>query len=192
MRRGARAITGLRVRLLLALSGLLLTANTDARAGASFEYAIKATFLYKFIPFVAWPASVFPSPASPVTICLYGSDPFGRGLDQAVADQKESERPIVVRRINAIADIDKCQELFIGASGPQEDSDLLRAAGNKPILTVTDSGAPPDAHGIIDFVIDANHVRFDIDDAAAARNNLDISSKLLALAHAVTPKEGAP
>ena len=53
----------------------------------------------------------------------------------------------------------------------------------KPVVTVTDSGLK--AHGVISFVIEDNHVRFDIDDAAAAAGGLMISSKLLGLAHAV-------
>ena len=51
------------------------------------------------------------------------------------------------------------------------------------MVTVTDSGLK--ARGVISFVIEDNHVRFDIDDAAAAQGGLMISSKLLGLAHAV-------
>jgi YfiR/HmsC-like len=40
-------------------------------------------------------------------------------------------------------------------------------------------------HGVVSFVIIANHVDFDIDDAEAAQDGLTISSKLLGLAHAV-------
>jgi hypothetical protein len=50
-------------------------------------------------------------------------------------------------------------------------------------VTVTDSGLS--VHGMISFVIENNHVRFDIDDAMAAEGGLVISSKLLGLAHAV-------
>jgi hypothetical protein len=53
----------------------------------------------------------------------------------------------------------------------------------KPVVTVTDSGLK--THGVISFLIESNHVRFDIDDAAAAQSGLVISSKLLGLAHAV-------
>jgi hypothetical protein len=53
----------------------------------------------------------------------------------------------------------------------------------RPVVTVTDSGLS--VHGMISFVIENNHVRFDIDDALAAEGGLVISSKLLGLAHAV-------
>lgn len=61
----------------------------------------------------------------------------------------------------------------------------LAAMKGAPVLTVTDEATHPADRGIISFVIADNHVRFDIDDAAAAQSGLVISSKLLSLAHAV-------
>jgi hypothetical protein len=47
---------------------------------------------------------------------------------------------------------------------------------------VTDARPDARAHGIINFVIEGNRVRFEIDLNAAAENHLLISSKLLNLA----------
>jgi hypothetical protein len=60
---------------------------------------------------------------------------------------------------------------------------MLETMRGQPVVTVTDSGMK--AHGVISFLIQDNHVRFDIDDALAAQGGLSISSKLLGLAHAV-------
>jgi hypothetical protein len=54
------------------------------------------------------------------------------------------------------------------------------------VLTVVDSTVP-DRGGIMQFVVKHGRVRFDIDTAAAARNHLTISSKLLNLALVVRP-----
>jgi hypothetical protein len=58
-----------------------------------------------------------------------------------------------------------------------------------PVLTVTDE-AQGSAHGIIHFVIRGNRVRFAIDDAAAAKNGMTISSKLMRLALSVRLRNG--
>ncbi len=50
------------------------------------------------------------------------------------------------------------------------------------VLTVTDGARRPDTTGIINFVVIENRVRFEIDDQAASRNGIAISSKLLDLA----------
>jgi hypothetical protein len=169
----------------------LLTAFWTSPAGsaptsaASLEYAVKAVYLTKFVPFITWPDNVFASPASPVTICVLGRDPFGGKLDQAAA-AKAGPRPLAVRYLSDYDPAASCQLLFLG-----QDADapsVLAATAKRPILTVTDSGL--EAHGIISFVIDANHVRVDIDDAAAQNAGITISSKLLSLARHVARKDG--
>ena len=175
--RAARTLygwAGLVLAVVAALAG-------PAHAAPSLEYAVKAAYLTKFIPFITWPARSFESPSSPVTVCLVGDDPFGGVLDAAARSARVGERPINVRHL-ALPD-SGCQIVFLSASDPELADEALEALKGKPVVTVTDSGMRP--HGIISFVIDANHVRFDIDDAEAGREGISISSKLLDLAHAV-------
>jgi hypothetical protein len=54
------------------------------------------------------------------------------------------------------------------------------------VLTVTDA-APSGVHGIVNFVLLDDRVRFEIDLGQAARNGIAISSKLLSLAVTVQP-----
>lgn len=170
--------------LLPCLTALLLLAVPGySQARNPLELAVKATYLYKFAPFVEWPEGAFESPNSPMAICVVGSDPFGVTLDQVVARQRMAEHPIVVRRLAAPAT--GCHIVFIGGN-EAFITQALDAVRGTPVLTVTD--AAPGSRGIINFVIDANHVRFEIDDAAAARNRLLVSSKLLRLARSVRPR----
>jgi hypothetical protein len=157
---------------------------TSAWADASLEYAVKAAYLPKFSPFITWPEGSFASATAPVNICLLGADPFGGKLDQEAGALKAGERPVVVRHLAEPDPEASCQLLFMGAGDdPALVEGTLDAMKGRPVVTVTDSGLK--AHGVISFVIDANHVRFDIDDAAAMQDGLTISSKLLGLAHAV-------
>jgi hypothetical protein len=168
----------MRARVLAACLGLALTSGAPAAmADASLEYAVKAAYLTKFIPFITWPDGAFASPAAPVTICVLGDGPFGGKLEQAAAAARNGDRPITVRHV-AGAD-PNCQLLFVGAG----EEGAVEALRGKPVVTVVDSAAR--ARGVISFVIADNHVRFDIDDAAAQADGLAISSKLLGLAHAV-------
>jgi hypothetical protein len=164
-----------------------LTLQGAMAADNSVEYGVKGAFLYKLIPFVQWPTSALPSPNAPIAICILGHDPFGATLDKQVADQHADAHPIVLRRIDAPDP--SCQAVFVGNADAPTETAMLQAYQGKPVLTVTDSGAP--AGGIVSFVIDNNHVRFDIDDAAAARSGLTISSKLLSLARNTKPRGGA-
>jgi hypothetical protein len=169
-----------RNRLAACAAGLLALA--PARADAPLEYAVKAAYLTKFVPFIDWPDTVFASADAPVTICILGADPFGATLDKAAGGG--GGRPLTIRRIAAPEAAAGCQIVYAG--DPQAGS--LDVLAGQPLVTVTDSGMP--AHGIISFVMLDNHVRFDIDDAAAAKNGIRISSKLLELAHAVNRRSG--
>ena len=148
----------------------------------NLELAVKATYLYKFAPFVEWPASAFETEVTPLSICVQGEDPFGPVLDHAVAGQRVGSHPVVVRRMARVERGSGCHILYAGGSRAQSASDALRAVRGASVLTVTDSGHETGAHGIIQFRIKEGRVRFDIDDAAAAEDRLAISSKLLSLA----------
>jgi hypothetical protein len=149
------------------------------------EYAVKATFLYKFIPFVEWPAAAFETPASPLTICVLGNDAVAALLDEAVANQRIEQRALVARHLNTVSRDSGCHVLYIAGSSEQSPDQALAAIRGAPVLTVTDSARIPAPAGIISFVVQENRVGFDIDDATAALNMLTINSKLLSLARRV-------
>jgi hypothetical protein len=167
--------------LLIVWLGLVLAGG--ARADVSLEYAVKAAYLPKFIPFITWPDVAFAGPSTPVTICVVGADPFGGKLEQAAAELRSGGRTIAVRYLSAPDAAASCQLVFLGKVDETVAAGALDAVKGKPVVTVTDSGLK--AHGVISFVIQGNHVRFDIDDTVAAQGGMVISSKLLSLAHAV-------
>lgn len=174
----------MRARILAALSLILAT---GARADVSLEYTVKAAYLPKFVPFITWPETAFTSPTAPVIICVVGTDPFGGKLEQAASGLKSGERAIAVRYLPAPDPTVPCHVVFLGPGDMAMAEDTLDAMKGKPVVTVTDSGLK--ARGVISFLIEANHVRFDIDAATAAQGGVAISSKLLSLAHAVKQRD---
>ena len=161
----------------LAAALLALAAGT-ASAGVP-EAAVKATYLYKFAPFVTWPGD---GGTGPFTICVVGDDPFGDDLDRAVAGVAYNNRPFQVLRLSAIDAASPCAVAYLGGSRSQSVAAALKALHGAPVLTVTDEGQTA---GIIAFEMQDDHVRFRIDEEAAEDGGLVISSKLLSLAVSV-------
>lgn len=151
----------------------------------SLEYAVKATYLYKLAPFVNWPPGIFTSPDAPFDICVVGRDPFDDFLAKAVTGRRLGTHPFEVRRLDAVTADDECRIVFIGYTREGQIQAVLQALEGRPVLTVTQSRYGESADGIVQFVIHHGHVQFVINNAAAARNHLVISSKLLNLALAV-------
>jgi len=156
--------------------------SVASAADVPLEYAVKASYLYKFAPFVQWPSKAFSSADDPFTICLIGKDPFGHMLDDVVHGQRVGGRAISVRRIEGIKPGTTCHILFAGAGEAADEA--LQAVAGQPVLTVTDR-----SHGVtggmIQFVMTAGRVRFMIDQGAAQESGIEISSKLLGLAVSV-------
>jgi len=166
----------------IALAAMAWLASAPAHAQDSLVTAVKATYLYKFAPFVSWP----PKPG-PFVICVVGHDPFGPVLDQAVTGQGVAGRPFVIARVDMIGPDSTCDIAYIGGSDAQSAQSALDAVRASPMLTVTDEGRP---RGIIDFTVQDGRVRFRIDQARAQTNGLIISSKLLNLAVSVNTAQG--
>jgi hypothetical protein len=180
------------VRVLCGLASLLLYLACEPVVAAdqpeSLEFPVKASYLYKFAPFVEWPAGTFASPTSPIVLCVVGMDPFGDVLDRAVAGERVGERPIIVRRLRVVDRNSGCHIMYISGSPEQSVGAALQAVERAPVLTITDARHPSSGTGIVHFVIQERRVRFQIDDMAAAQSGIKISSKLLNLAVSVKPR----
>ena len=164
-------------------AALLLTLPLVSLAEESLEYGVKAAFLYKFGFYVEWPAAAFISPTSPMHICILGGDDrFVSTMEKVVGTEQVNGRTVVVRRVKTAERDSGCHILYIGATEVQHVAQDIETVRGTNMLTVTDGGGVKSGAGIIDFVIVNNRVRFDIDDEAAAKNGLTISSKLMSLA----------
>jgi hypothetical protein len=178
----ARRVTGPAAAIALAL--VLGNCLTAATAEQPFdEYQVKAAFLYNFAKFVQWPSEAFQTSTEPIAICVLGQDPFGRSLADTVAGRAIEGRPIIVRHVSDIKQAAGCHVLYIASTENKRSPAIL--ADIKPgILTVGDS----DISGtgvVINFRLDDGKVRFEIDVDAAEREKLQISSRLLSLAHII-------
>jgi hypothetical protein len=161
----------------LAVAAMLLCLSVPALAEPT-DTAVKAAFLPRFARYVTWPPAGMPRGADPFQLCVIGGDPFGVMLEDAAGSQLVDGRRIAVRRMDSAAGVDSCQIVF--ASGSRAGQ-VIAAIGRRPVLTVTDS-ASGGQRGIIHFAVVGGHVRFFIDQSAAAQHGLGISSRLLALA----------
>jgi hypothetical protein len=181
----------MRTRLFSWLIPLCAIVAASAAAGppSAGEYEIKAAFLYNFIRFVEWPEDAFAADDN-VVICILGEDPFGDDLDRAVLDKVVHERAVVVQRLSAAEQLERCHVLFLSQRGVASAAQLVANLGKSPILTVSEEPELLAAGGIIAFAVRDNRVRFRVNLAAATQARLKISSKLLQLAESVIGRPG--
>jgi hypothetical protein len=181
-----RYTVGLAALCTITTGGLATAAQNEP-----LEFAVKAAYLSKFGLYVEWPNTAFSSASSGFNLCVVGEDPFGAELDKATANQRIGSRAIVVRRLKTVERDSGCHILYIGGADRRSIRQVIETVHGGNVLVVSDQASQAAAGSSINFVIKDNRVRFDIDEDAAAKNGLTISSKLLGLALNVKRKQEA-
>jgi YfiR/HmsC-like len=156
-----------------------------AQMKSATEYQVKAAFLYNFAKFIDWPSSAFTDPKQPLDICVYGRDPFGPALEDALLGKTIGERRVSLGRAMQFQDLVGCHVVFVGPSAHESAADLANRLKGRAVLLVGESDGFAASGGTIQFTIEDNRVHFVINPDAADRAGLKISSKLLALAKIV-------
>ena len=183
--RQAGASAGRWLGVALVCAGAALAPDLPVRAADDpLEYRVKAAFMFKFASFVNWPASRFATPDSPVELCVLGSEGFSEVLEDTVSGKTAAARPLHVRRIEQVRELSDCHVAYVLADSTAQSERLLAQLAGRSILTVYEAPATISA-GVVRFYLEDRRVRFEINAAAAEREKLQVSSKLLAVARVV-------
>jgi hypothetical protein len=153
-------------------------------AEVSPEYQVKAAFLLNFTRFIEWPQSAFSSPNAPFRICIAGRDPFGGALTAIIGGERVNSHPLMVEKLEGgQVSFSHCPMIFFPRSENNEAALIPRLG--RGVLTVGETEDFLRIGGIIRFVLENNRVRFDVNQTAARRAGLLISSRLLKIARYV-------
>jgi hypothetical protein len=179
IRRRLLRCAGIGIGIIAGAATLFATQSSGPRS----EYEVKAAFLLNFTRFIEWPPEAFADEGGGFSICVLGEDPFQNALDQVVEGESVRGRRVVVSRVKRPPGAKSCQVLFIG-KGEKDVSGILSGVG-PGVLTVGEQPGFLRDGGIINFALEGRHVRFDINQRAAANASLTISARLLNVARTV-------
>jgi hypothetical protein len=184
----ARPING-RLRVSLVFSLLLVNSIIPRIAAgqkdSAGEYELKAAMLYNLTLFVEWPPSAYPDPQAPILLCILGRDPFGSSLTSTVSQKTAKGRSVLIRHLQNDNEIRGCHVLYISSSERKTAAQIFSTLNGSSVLTVGEMTQFAAHGGMIQFSLEDQRVRFDINLDAASRAGLKISSKLLVLAQIV-------
>jgi hypothetical protein len=169
----------------LLLCAFALFNGLNAQAPPPTEYEVQAAYLSNFGRFVEWPARPGTNERDPFYVCVLGQDPFGPLLDAALKGETIGGAPMAARRVASAADAANCRIVFVNSTKDSELKGILATLRNSNALTVSDTFDFTRQGGMIQFVLDGNRVRFEINLAAAQRAGLTLSSQLLKVAVAI-------
>lgn len=168
----------------------LLPAYAQAQLPKANAYQVQAAYLYNFGKFVKWPAVAPANQSGAFTICVLDGDPFGGTLQTALVGESVGGKPVTVKRLPKAQDAATCHILFISSAQDKDLRRILTAVGQVSVLTVSDMPDFSKRGGMIQFILDGDRVRFDINLDSAGKSHLVFASELLKVAAAVTKPAG--
>ncbi|MDP2309087.1 MAG: YfiR family protein [Pseudomonadota bacterium] len=171
--------------VLVAFATLFATLFPTGACGQTREYALKAEFLERFTQFVDWPKEAFPDPGAAFVLCVVGQNPFGSLLEEMARARRFGRRRGEVRYLGDLARLHECHLVWVSRAEKHTLDVVLAQTGGRPILTVGDTPGYAEAGVLINFFIEQDRIRFEINHLAAQRGGLVFSSQLLRLARVV-------
>jgi hypothetical protein len=146
---------------------------------------IKGAYLLNFASLVRWPPESYASLNDPTIIGIPAGDSLMGVLGSALANRRPGGRPIKLLSVKSIDQVKQCHVLFVREAGNLDLFEVVAAARNLPVLTVSDIGSFTSLGGTIWLFEDKGKIGFDINRRVERRSRLRIDSRLLRLARNV-------
>jgi len=159
-----------------------LTLALPAQARGVGHYKVKGAFLYNFARFVEWPPDSQVGTNDELRVCVFGSREVTSILSEAMSGKSAGRRGVTVRHVDDLMNAGWCRIFFVTKSAGMEPESVANALGVASILTVGETSGSASRGLMVNFVTHGSKIRFEINEKAAQRAGLKISSKLLRLA----------
>lgn len=151
---------------------------------------VKAAFLHRFASFVEWPAPAFPRPDAPLRIAVLGDDQVYLDLEELARDRGRDGRPVQATRLLPGEPLAGHHVLYLRGTPARIAETVARVP--EGVLTVADSDGAHPAGAVLSFFFEDGRVRFGVSQQAAARQQLRLNARLLAVARLVSESQFGP
>jgi hypothetical protein len=164
----------------LLAAGLCQVANAIAAEPprVAEEYDLKAAFLFNLAKFVQWPPVKFAQEDSPLVIGVRGDEAFDR-FGRLLGNKVIGKHKLVVRRLESTEDLRSCHILFLSRSEKEPLEGWAEAGKGAGALTVGETEKFLEQGGMIQFSLEAQELRLQINAQCVQRGGLTITANAL-------------
>lgn len=177
---------GIRFPLTLVLLGIALAALSAAQSSgpaqaesSSYEYDVKAVFLYHLTRYLQWPGEAEPEV---FTIVVLGESEIVSPLQEIAKKKTIGPTPIAVRQCHEIGQIGRPRILFIAKSAVPIIDQVLKKTRGTDILTVSEVEGLGTRGVAVNFVERSGTIKFEMNEKMLKEARIQASSQLLKLA----------
>lgn len=163
---------------------MLMCWSAAVQADVTLEQRVKAAFLFNFAKFTSWPGEKLAGGDAAIQFCVPEGDALIPALEEALSGKTIDTHPLVLRQVSRAETYRSCHVAYLGAQESEHLPPLLGTLAGSGVLTVYE-GAGAERNGVVRFYLEDRKVRFEINEAAAERERLQLSSRLLGVASVV-------
>jgi len=157
---------------------LMLCRISEARAQQETDYAIHANIIYRFTKYIDWPEN---KKSGDFIIGIVGDSPLYDELKTFVTNKMVGDQKIVIKKFSASASSFNCHILFINEDESSNFKKITDNTSGIPTLIVSESDGLASKGSCINFVIEDEHLKLEINKNNIEHRNLSIASELLKL-----------
>lgn len=171
------------MRRIILLLFAFLTLSTDWVEYAYYQKEdtqakIKATFLYGFTKYFDWPGG-----DADFHITILGENQgLVAEMNKIAATKQVGGKKIVITNVQQIKDIEKTNILFITPDKSTHLNDAVSKFKGKGTLIITEKAGLAKVGATINFVVEENKQKFELNKSAASKAGLTIGTSLEKLA----------
>lgn len=152
----------------------------NAEAVANSEL-IRASVIEKIAGFIQWPDSN----QGPMNLCVYANTSLLPALETYYASSDTDNNPIKLFTAKNFKSFSECHILYLGVGENARLEDILQTIASQPVLIITEKRDDVSRGAHVDFFVEDNRLRLEVNRAALSKNNLKASYHLLGAARIV-------
>jgi Fe-S cluster assembly iron-binding protein IscA len=144
---------------------------------------IKAVYLYNFTRYFEWPNAM---QEGNFVICTVGSNSgLNTELNKLAGQKMVGNQKIEIKTVNSVAEAGKSNIVYLLGDNSSLLKDAMSVYKGKGTLVITEKSGMAKAGAVINFIIQENKQKFELNTSSATKTGLKVSSNLKDLAAVV-------
>lgn len=143
------------------------------------NYKAYSVYVYNFIKYIEWPEE---SKKGDFIIAIIGNSPISAELKTLAATKKANGQTIVIKQFATVAEVDRCQILYISAGKSSVLKEAIEKTKNMSALMIAErEGLAKKGAGINFVTLEDDTLKFEVNKKVIEAHNLKIPKVLFSL-----------
>lgn len=147
-------------------------------AQSADNYAVHANIIYHFTKYIDWPAS---RKTGDFIIGVYGDSPLYDELKKNVANKMVGTQKILIKKIGSVEATQKAHIVFVSEEMSGSIKKISTETKDNSVLVVSEQEGFAKRGSCINFIIESERLKLEINQTNIEQRNLSIASELLQL-----------